>query len=132
MKEIKFRALVECERLGKFWEYYGTLSMPTWLDRSVAIIHVKDLQFTGLKDKNGKDIYEGDIVLFEDGTKDEIVWNKDFQFHTKNNLDNSQCDFDETEAEVVGNIYENPELLNEKQNDKPSVATGDDSSNTDG
>lgn len=74
------------------------------------------MQYTGLKDKNGKEIYESDIVYI--ASEDEnafVLWDKEtaryiIQF-------NSWCaDFDNfygKELEVIGNIYNNPELLRE-------------------
>lgn len=79
--------------------------------QAVGCIVESIMQESGLKDKNGKDVYEDDVVVFEDGTNDLIVWNDEFQFHTNSNLDNSQSDFAESELEIIGNIHENPELL---------------------
>jgi len=75
------------------------------------------MQFTGLKDKNGKEIYEGDICQCEDDKvfiefSDGAYWfmyNKNDGFTYDWAIANSQ--WSDKDIEVIGNIYENPELL---------------------
>lgn len=88
------------------------------------------MQSTGLQDKNGKDIFEGDIVRwkdlesFDDFPIDEVFkveYSDEFMKWIacyKNNLQykSDLYDFtDNRDLEVVGNIYENPELLEVKE-----------------
>lgn len=75
------------------------------------------MQFTGLVDKNGKEIYEGDIVkwfvnnLIREGIVEYI--DNYGGYDMKNFKDNYHvcCDWLRGEYEVIGNVYENPELL---------------------
>jgi uncharacterized phage protein (TIGR01671 family) len=63
-------------------------------------------QFTGLRDREGKEIYEGDIIKMLDGTNYEV------KFHIESNeLNCSGYMFSSFGVKVIGNIFENPELL---------------------
>ena len=76
-------------------------------------------QSTGLLDKNGKEIFEGDIVRFTltDGfnyvtNEDGVVTYRLGAFYVVNDLTEYLIsDINTNKVEVVGNIYENPELL---------------------
>ena len=75
-------------------------------------------QYTGLKDKNGTKIFEGDIVLLKgDEEPYQVVFDEScFQVYNSSGcyvMDN----FYDYEIEVIGNIYDNPELLGGKEDD---------------
>lgn len=77
---------------------------------------IADCQFTGLNDKNGVEIWEGDIVVFEDDQRSIVEWKQGGLV-----VEAEFGDYDMTNigwaieilgyCEVIGNIFENPELL---------------------
>jgi len=150
MREVKFRGIKKSP-YGDKWVYgYYTLQdgqhviiMPhvdSYKESvlknepipAISVLHdidVKTLgQYTGLKDKNGKEIYEGDIVkvfAFGDYKKGyvkyneiwgryDIGWMNEIEKYKNNEVVGSfafmKNDYDL--LEIVGNIYENPELIN--------------------
>lgn len=67
-------------------------------------------QYTGLTDKNGKEIYEGDIVRQVGGN---LLCPVEFKYGGFVPFTSDMMSFDNDYCEVIGNIHENPELLEE-------------------
>lgn len=136
MREIKFRGWIkETEdmvhvEIINFEENYivhEDLSLvPFSYDEPqepICVSEFKDcilMQSTGLKDKNGKEIYEGDVLKIKYGESDKFSIVK-----FSNELGSCGCCFDEGkisgflidnwEPEIAGNIYENPELMEKEE-----------------
>ena len=127
MREIKFRAyhkerkeMFEIASID-FEEKKAALSNETIKLLNVDFKQFELLQYTGLKDKNDKEIYEGDILFFRDeNTKYVVVW-QDAAFIIKSieirKYSEEMFWLDDTEicCEIVGNIYENKNLLEENK-----------------
>ncbi|WP_339052874.1 YopX family protein [Fusobacterium animalis] len=78
--------------------------------------YIELMQYTGLKDKNNKEIYEGDIITLHN-SKYKVIFNiEGARFVLRNDefeLEITFINHNNERMEIVGNIYENPELLGE-------------------
>jgi len=118
-REIKFRAMCDADGIQKMVVFGaeefddGVKAWP--MPNNISRIDSYDsplMQYTGLKDRNGKEIYEGDVI--QDG------WNKNTFGVVTFEEGGFRLGFGYAEtvgiqsevAEVIGNIYENPELAN--------------------
>ena len=121
MREIKFKAWdklnkemfnVESINFQERRVYRDTVSYREFND-------IELIQYTGLKDKNNKEIYEGDILFESFGERYYRVIFKNGSFSTEFKGDFEEYSFDLIDVvaqscEVVGNIYENPELMEDE------------------
>lgn len=126
MREIRFRAWDERKEImhndfqfvrsgtsGNDWILFVSDKQPIegehdkWTTNPYFAQQLKIMQYTGLKDKNGKEIYEGDILgsqimnlrCFVERDSDYCQFNIDSEYVQQNYI------------EVIGNIHNNPELL---------------------
>src|SRR5690625_4837204 len=136
VREIKFRAWEEDVEFMNYSVCITTTENKSYYEVSegFGLIEVNPehvMQYTGLKDKNGTEIYEGDIVTSELYKAEGVAFECFFDekecmfklrpFMFKNNdrkIGNKDLTLQMSsvkDKEVIGNIYENPELLEEKQ-----------------
>jgi len=116
MREIKFRAWDKKEKkMGNPTLHFGRpFTMEEFFRALKDIGNCELMQYTGLKDKNGKEIYEGDIVKFESNDCiDKIMWSEKRLSFVFGGMDLGLILHSRKNELliIIGNIYENPELL---------------------
>lgn len=138
MREILFRGKLD-ERIdewikGSFWydrdhtahiigsRYWGEMSKDELLSLELiswTVIPETVGQYTGLTDKNGKKIFEGDIVdILTENEEIGVVKYDDggFQVEANGFIVDFHTNINGTDLEVIGNIYDNPELIGGEAN----------------
>ena len=147
MREIKFRAWDKKERImgfvtrlvfnknthsfcnARFYKNNKIKDDGFYFGQEDGSDNIVLMQYIGLKDKNGREIYEGDLCTDKDNIV-QIVWSENHQWGCKIVKTNyilqkyltfplwqwDRCEKNgNRDLEVIGNIYENPELLEVKQ-----------------
>lgn len=115
MREIKFRAWdlegkMMFYSMEGFVETFDVFSIGEWCNKAGYEL----MQYTGLKDKNGVEIYEGDIVTHYGGTRYRVITYTGVGFGSvRDDLEMDIPKFSQ-DIEVIGNIYEHPQLTEVK------------------
>lgn len=132
MREIKFRGkridngewvygdLIENQ--GRFFIYHATSETTLKDEDNSIVVFAEEVnlgtvgQFTGQKDRNGKEIYEGDILRYmNNGIEESVVEYDCGEFNPLLALILTEVvDNGKIECEIIGNIHDNPELLEGK------------------
>ena len=123
-RELKFRAwdkknsrMAQVYTLGLTGIEGSTINSGGELLSGCGKENIELMQYTGLKDKNGKEIYEGDIYITDIIRRigEKIGVEMPVSSEKKQIVEWQRCGFspieDEERIEIIGNIYENPELL---------------------
>lgn len=105
MRDIKFRAWENLEKQMLYFDFEDLLRGEVPLHPASCDFYL--MAFTGLLDKNGKEVYEGDIVRTKHGLTRKIFMRLGCWY-----VDGcEELGYCNDQVEIIGNIYENPELL---------------------
>lgn len=109
MKQIKFRAWDEVNKVMlepqdltmnfTYWKWLGHKDVPL-------------MQFTGMIDRDGNDIYEGDILAGQGLKNQEVIWDEARgMWSLDGSVPSGQLSHYAVDSRIIGNVCENPELL---------------------
>ena len=110
----EYKHIVKCQEINRSRYWFAAIQQSKNFDSIVEVDPETVGQFTGLKDKNGKEIYEGDILRDTSGKTYRVVWGHDLLWLAQTRETHSNCYCPKgvgKRSEVIGNIYDNPELL---------------------
>ena len=119
-KEMNYKIMVgNCDTNDENW------TCPIiWIEKRKEWLHFDDyeciMQSTGLKDRNSVEIFEGDIVkmskdVYSEPTYYEVVRHRGGAYRLESKQHGCELWLRHADCEVVGNVYENPELLEDEE-----------------
>lgn len=123
MRELKFRAWDGLNKIMFYDVFFDSLEVWHWdeyedyevlgdRNEGGALIYMPIMQYAGLKDRAGQDIYEGDFIKISSMVYEIIFEQGDFQTGFKKKSGDSLTDIGKDfsgKFEIIGNIYEKPE-----------------------
>jgi len=125
MREIRFRVWNGLEILYPSLYFFEDYSITEWPEKINRADSLKIMQYTGLKDKNEKEIYEGDIVILSNrykhlvkfgkwhlnSIKEHKIFGVGFYMEEIQTFKEKAIETNFFLTEIIGNIHENPDLL---------------------